>query len=187
MNTKTLYQTVDNKDNPDEVENKGPFLCKRTPWLGKGYYFWDSFIELAHWWGRQGYANNYMICEAICNDNPNDIFDLLGNTDHMKEMRMYKELLEKRKQKEKITPAFILMHMQKHSGSFHYAAIRACGIDSINKDYKLRANRMIFKEGNRAYLDLTPAIQICVLDKKKIGLSNYRVIFPTEYCQYYVV
>lgn len=56
MNDKTLYQTVEDRNNPSEIETEGPFLCVRNnAWLGRGYYFWDTFVELAHWWGNTIY------------------------------------------------------------------------------------------------------------------------------------
>lgn len=43
-----LYQTVEDRNNPDDVEQHGPFLCtNKMAWLGHGYYFWDTFINLA--------------------------------------------------------------------------------------------------------------------------------------------
>jgi len=64
--TRKIYQTLEDRNNPDVVENQGPFLCNRKDvWLGIGYYFWDSFIENAHWWGKEGARyKNYFICES---------------------------------------------------------------------------------------------------------------------------
>ena len=53
MGWKTIYQTLENRDNADEVERDGPFLCNRkNAWLGTGYYFGDTFVELAGGGGR---------------------------------------------------------------------------------------------------------------------------------------
>ena len=67
MKLRKAYQTLENRNNPDKIEEQGPFLCShKNAWLGKGYYFWDSFIENAHWWGQKGarYKNGYVICES---------------------------------------------------------------------------------------------------------------------------
>lgn len=189
MRIKNIYQTVKDRNNPDDVELSGPFLCNRNPWLGEGYYFWDTFIDLAHWWGWQGYQGSYMICQASCEDNRDKIFDLLGDTEHVLEMKAYKEVLEKKNPGQKITVSFIIQHMRKHS-NFDYYAIRASGVDTVNKDIKdlkLMNNRIKFKSGNEAYLDLTPPIQICIIDKKGIGLKNYKVIYPDGYNQDFVI
>lgn len=187
MDSKILYQAVDNRDNADDVERFGPFLCQRNPWLGNGYYFWDTFIELAHWWGRQGYNSTYMVCQASCLNNLDRIFDLVGNTTHMQIMKKYKQILEERKPDTKITPAFIIMHMKNVARVFDYAAIRACGVDSVNYDCELKVNRLKFRKSGRAYLDLTPAIQICIIDKKQIELSNYKIVYPMECCTNYTI
>lgn len=36
---KELYQTVEDRDNPDYVLENGPFKCISNAWLGDGYYF----------------------------------------------------------------------------------------------------------------------------------------------------
>ena len=48
MGVKKIFQTLEDRNNPDEVESQGPFICTNNPWLGKGYYFWDTFLDLAH-------------------------------------------------------------------------------------------------------------------------------------------
>lgn len=186
MARKTLYQTVDDKGNPDDVEKLGPFKCVDKPWLGEGYYFWDTFIELAHWWGRQGYNNSYMICEATCDDNGN-IFDLVGNTEHIRILDQYRSLLNERRPNQEITVSFIIMHMIKILKDFPYHAIRAYGIDTINQNENLKKYRVKFNSNKRAYLDLMPAIQICIINKRKANLSGYRVIHPIEYVQDYTI
>ena len=55
MKLRKAYQTLENRNNPDQIEEQGPFLCNRkSAWLGEGYYFWDSFIEKCPlvWTGR---------------------------------------------------------------------------------------------------------------------------------------
>lgn len=51
MEFNPLYQTVKNNGNKQSIETFGPIYGKVDTWLGNGYYFWDGFIELAHWWG----------------------------------------------------------------------------------------------------------------------------------------
>jgi hypothetical protein len=75
---KTIYQTLENRGNLDFIENNGPFICKRNnAWLGTGYYFWESFIENAHWWGKEcnNYPNGYVICKAIYTENEEKCFN----------------------------------------------------------------------------------------------------------------
>ena len=87
-----LYQTVEDRDNPDYIEANGPIQCMSNAWLGPGYYFWDTFYENAEWWGRSHYNGKYMICatESSCEA---DLFDLVGNTQHLIEMRKVAKML----------------------------------------------------------------------------------------------
>ena len=42
MKLRKAYQTLENRSNPDQIEEQGPFLCRhKNAWLGEGYYFWD--------------------------------------------------------------------------------------------------------------------------------------------------
>lgn len=183
MKMKTLYQTLENRENPDEIESDGPFPCNRNDaWLGPGYYFWDTFIELGHWWGKKSYNGNYMVCEAICNDDSNQFFDLAGgNMEHLKEFKEYAQILLK--QYPNFTVSKIIEHMKRYSGAFFYAAIRVYAVGSSNCDEILSNNRVKFVLKYPSYLDMTPSIQVCIIDKKKINLRNYLIVYPEEYKQ----
>ncbi len=67
MKYTNIYQALENRNNDEFVEEHGPFFCSlvdthgkvkngvKEPWLGAGYYFWDSRIEDAKWWGATVY------------------------------------------------------------------------------------------------------------------------------------
>lgn len=73
MATKIVYQTLEDRQTDlDKIESNGPYSCRwENSWLGNGYYFWDTFIDNAHWWGVEGrkYKNGYIICQAECDFN----------------------------------------------------------------------------------------------------------------------
>lgn len=186
MNFKVLYQTLENRENPDEVENNGPYPCRKNPWLGNGYYFWDTFIELAHWWGKVGYKDNYFICKCLCNDNNEEILDLVGNTSHIKYFRKCTLSLKKAYPNETITVPFVVENIRKMK-SFGYKAIRSYPIGSSNGDKYLRKQRIYFVDKNTAYLDMMPSIQICVLDKSFIYKGSYKIQYPEEYSEGYTI
>lgn len=181
-----LFQTVEDRDNPDEIECQGPFKCIKNPWLGVGYYFWDTFIELAHWWGKQGYNKNYVICETFYDNNPDDIFDLVGNTAHLMELKNYVDILKSTYKKKFISVGFVIEHMKKFS-SFQYKAIRANAINSASRDEYLKSQRLKFTQNNISYLELIPPFQICIIDKKYIGEGNYKIVYPETYCNEYAI
>lgn len=63
-----VYQTLDDRGNPEEIENHGPYECRGgNSWLGPGFYFWDTHIQLGHWWGDTVYGNSYVVCKAVLN------------------------------------------------------------------------------------------------------------------------
>ena len=47
MDKRALFQAVKDLDNPDEIEQNGPFKCRREDaWLGEGYYFLGLFYPV---------------------------------------------------------------------------------------------------------------------------------------------
>lgn len=68
MRDTDIYQTLEDRQNYGEVEEHGPFFCYvrddngipksgvKEPWLGEGYYFWDTRITDAQWWGDTVYS-----------------------------------------------------------------------------------------------------------------------------------
>ena len=191
MEVKILYQTLDDKSNSDFIKNNAPFpCCWENTWLGKGYYFWDTFIENAHWWGKVRYKNRYVICKYFCDFDNNVCFDLVGNTSHLKDLGDCVELIAKEKIcKNKPTVSRILAFLQE-TGQFKYQAIRAYGINSISESkdkYKDCIYRLKFESSKFQYLDYKPPIQICILKKDGMNLRDLKIEFPEEYCTDYVV
>lgn len=181
MFRKVLYQTVGDRGNPKEILNNGPFQCTRSPWLGNGYYFWDSFIELAHWWGRQGYHGQYVITRIDFEYNPDDVLDLVGNTEHLIMFREYAEMLSKDPQFGEPTVGQVIEHMKRHT-SFPYKAIRVEGRRSISYFYEEGLKKqLLFKLSGKAFLDLLPPIQICFFDKEYVLNSSYSIVYPDWY------
>lgn len=176
-----LYQTLEDRDNVDFVEANGPFPGNiRDRWLGKGYYYWDSFINSAHFWGWVSYGKyhkNYIIAKSEVTLPPGQMLDLVNPTDLLKFKSWVKEY-EQTFPNQEPTVEKVLTHAQNVMGKdFPYIAIRAMFVDCINKEeYQDR----IYPNG-KAYLDLQPPIQICILNKSVIGHDNFKVIFPENY------
>lgn len=190
MPHKVIFQTLENRDNPDLIERDGPFSCKwDNTWLGEGYYYWDTFIQIAHWWGNIRYNNKHIICQADCDFDTEKCFDLVGSTEHL---CIFSDSLDKLKGRglltNKTTVARVLHHMRKTLKIFHYEAIRVYGIDSVSKHKNPEFSyRIIFEHNRFQYLDYKPAIQICIYNKYGLNLKNYKIIFPDEYNSDYVI
>ena len=176
-----LYQTLEDLDNVDYVEANGPFPCSaRDRWLGKGYYYWDTFISSAHYWGRVAYSNynkNYIIAKSEITLPSDKTLNLLETADLLK-FKSWVSEYEQTFPNTFVTVEKVLKHAENiMKNDFPYVAIRAIFNDCINnKRYQDRIS-----PNGKAYLDLQPPIQICIRDKSLIGTDNFKVIYPINY------
>lgn len=190
METKTLFQTLADRGNPIEIEMDGPFPCDwHNTWLGEGYYLWDSFINNAHWWGKIWHKKGYIIAAGICDYDYDKCFDLHGNMEHLSTFGEVFELLKTKKYygDQTITVALVIEFIKKTT-DFQFEAIRAYGIDSINKNIlsnKQFLFRLPFETRLPAYLDFKPALQICLLQKNSLNFRDFKVVFPELYINNY--
>lgn len=170
---------MEDRNNVDYVEAYGPFPGDiRDRWLGKGYYFWDTFISSAHYWGKVSYGNkNYIIAKSDVSLSPEQVLNLQEPADLLK-FTSWRDIYAKTFPKSLVTIEKVLTHAEKIMGSsFPYIAIRAQFHDSINnRNYQDRIS-----PNGRAYLDLKPPIQICIKDRSIIGKDNFKVIYPVNY------
>lgn len=189
-----VYQTLKNKDNPSEVEKKGPFICNwSNAWLGEGFYFWETFINSAHWWGKNHCQNNYFICEANCTFTDTNCFDLVGDSQHM---LIFSDAVEEMKVQGIInkttTVTRILQYLKDDIGIFKFEATRAVGYTSIGEKRNIKyIKKMLFEPSKQNkqdhYLHYMPPIQICFYSKKSMNLNGYKIIYPDEYNNDYVL
>lgn len=181
-----LYQTLEDRDNPDDVENHGPFKCTRMgAWLGEGYYFWENYIDFAHLWGKNGgyEATGYLICQADAKIDDN-CFDLYNNLLHREEFLKILELLKESGiiKRETVLVGEVISFFKK-KGKFKYNAIRAEGNDTLQNKIEISSfiKRIKFTSNSRAYLELMPQIQICLLEKNALSLQNFSIVYPEKY------
>lgn len=191
MSIRKAYQTLEDRD-IHRVESEGPFQCTHaSAWLGNGYYFWESFIENAHWWGIDGakYSNGYIICESTFILDENKCFNLVDNPDHLAQFNECRNILRSQNlYEEGKTRVSRIINYVKGLGVFNYEAIRVYGINSVSFRSKY-ANRTVFKHGHGLlqYLDSTPAIQINFFSKNSLNRTGFKIVFPVEYSEGYVV
>ena len=186
-----LYQTLEDRGNPDYIEANAPFHCNwRNAWLGAGYYFWDTFIENAHWWGRTRYGASYIICRGTCDFSAQNCFDLVGDTEHMQDFSAAIDFLKERKKIDKETTVATVITFLKSKVGFSYEAIRVYGIQSISsfkEEYEQYVHRLPFELSKAQYLDYKPAIQLCLFKSAGLNLRDLRIEFPDEYNTDFVV
>jgi hypothetical protein len=170
--TITAYQTLEDRNNRDEVETEGPFICTRTDaWLGTGYYFWDSDIHWAHDWGKKS-RKRYLICGAQIDIDDNTL-DLIGNIAQKLEFaEIMKALKEKDAENEDyvVTVPKVLEYMKKFQ-NFKYNSIRAA-------DYPKASETITFGGRYGEYMYLYERVQVCLINKNNLILQSFRVIYP---------
>lgn len=182
---KVLYQTLMDRDNIDYVEKHGPFLCNaKNAWLGNGYYYWDTFIEYAKWWGKTRYSREgFIICESKVDFRRVNVLDLDDPEVLMDIFDIENEWYARRKERPKVPQ---IIEFLKNNTSFNYQAIRA-RVQGATNDFFLTNYKMNFIPHHSAYLDLMPQIQVCILDKKIIGEDNFHIVYPPEYADGFVI
>ncbi|MEZ0607673.1 hypothetical protein ACAW74_04105 [Fibrella sp. WM1] len=168
----TGYQTLEDQENADYIEQYGPFVCKRPDaWLGDGYYFWDSNIDWAHDWGDYYSQNGYVICSSQIRLDET-VFDLFGNVKHQQLFeRAYIALRERTRSEVTVPQVINAMKMLK---AFPFHAIRAFDeprtVSTIRYNHK-RPEQLII--GQR--------VQICLVNKNNLLSQTFRIVFPEKY------
>lgn len=176
-----LHQTLQDKGNPDYVENNGPFPVKdsKNSYLGNGYYFWDDHEDLAHWWGEVHCEMKYIICESVFTIEDNDFCDLIGRRGDMKHLQQMIDDMDLRQ----LNMGQIVEYLREidrtpgYKGSFPYKAIRAIDLGGS------KFPEMIYKfAGNKkGVITLTPRILVCLFAKDTTILQTFKIIFPEDY------
>lgn len=168
-----IFQTLEDRENYEEIESHGPYFCSlydsagklksgiRTPWLGEGFYLWDTLIEDARWWGRQAYKESgYVICGTRYDQSSPLLFDMVGIISHYEDFIKCAEVIKKEKGLERVSFPIVL-HYLKQNPNFGFKAIRVRpmpyrgGEDSTN----------IYFPGNTAEVATFDKVQICFFDK----------------------
>lgn len=187
------YQTLEDRDF-HLVEENGPFPCTHAKaWLGSGYYFWDSAIQLAHWWGREGagYYSGYIICKSQYNLDENRCFNLIDNFEHIDQFRQTHEyLISQRMAVANQTTVARIIEFLRNTTTFKFEATRAYGVNSIGPRSEY-SSRVVFKANDSPftaqYLDALPAIQICFYSKTALDRAGFEIVYPEEYIENYLV
>jgi hypothetical protein len=182
----TLYQTLEDRLNIDYVEGNGPFECIRDDaWLGKGYYYWDTFIENAHLWGEKIYKKlnkDYIICLSKISFDTGNLYDLT-RSETLLEFNTIRKKLEETYKDKTITVRIVLEQI-KNAKNFTYKAIKAESREDLRDNKNCN---ILFNDRYKAFLNTRPHYQVCLIDKNLIGSNNFKVVYPTEYSDNYTI
>lgn len=171
MKCTNIYQTLENRGNDIEIEEHGPFFCSerysdgcfkkgiREPGLGAGYYFWDSRIEDAKWWGENAYnKKGYVVCHTTYDQHTSLLYDLVGDMDAIDDFVNCAHLIKQKTGLRKVSFPFVLAYMKKMP-SFDYKAIRVWPYQQNVKETGIHF------PSSKMVLGITNKIQICFFDK----------------------
>jgi len=169
------YQTLEDRDNIDEIEIEGPYICNDSnAWLGLGYYFWDTKIEWAKKWGQSHYVvrgKEFVI--AHCQLDLTNCFDLVGNIQHQDELIECISVIKNRTRHSNEPKIPDLIEFLKKNGLFKYDSIR-----SSDNPIPVVLN---YNSKTKEYITLNQRVQVCVINRKTVLLRPFKVIFPEKY------
>ncbi len=173
---RTVYHTVKYTSDKDRIIKEAPFYCREKTsglkeWLGEGYYFWETFEALAHWWGKVRYRSrnlHYVICSTDFECEEDDMLDLVGNTEQMRDIQEIVDVMRKIPEYKatSFTAQFVVNFIRTKT-PFDFKAVRAYGINCSSD--KL-INQYQFPFSSKSYMHICPEIQICVIDKSVLKL-----------------
>ena len=177
-----IYQTLEDRNNPQEIVSDGPFGCKRSDaWLGNGFYFWENYFEHAKWWGSKGCNDNYVICSAFYDNNESFCFNLIDNYEHLEFLEELNLAVKAKRRKPVYIPQ--LIELLKRQGLFKYDAIRAPSLEAISDPLYVK-----YKPKHKARIFLRPLNQVCFIKKKnRLNLRDYKIVYPSHYVEGYVI
>lgn len=170
MKSANIYQTLEDRNNYEYVKKHGPFFCHerddngdlkrgiKEPWLGPGYYFWDTRIEDAQWWGETVYKGKYLICGTTYDQHSELLYDMYGDLKQLDDFEKCAELIKEKKHTSIITFPVVLSYLKRYAG-FNYKAIR---VIPSPKTFKRTAIKF---PDRKTVLCKANKIQICFFDK----------------------
>lgn len=185
MKYTVIYQTLEDRCNDDEVEAHGPYRCTlyengfrksgaRVPWLGEGYYFWDSRIEDAKWWGKTVYVGGgFIICKTQYDSHSPCLLDLVGDLDAIDDFRKCVTLLKQERGLKNVRFSAVLNYL-KGMSEFQYKAVRVWPTQ-----YVTRMSSEVEFPGGRFLLGNVERVQICFFDKTLLQYP-FRVVYREE-------
>lgn len=172
MRVRHLYQCVE--DRGDTLCK--PIICKADDaWLGEGFYFWDSEIDDAHWWGHAHYGDLYLIYQSQYDYDSLDYLDLLGNTEHRKYFFTFAEAI-KNKRNGAYTVGQTIELLKRIDKQFltTYKAIRALPENLKSKTFH------IYFENDKFFLSNRTRIQMCVIDTSFLIEGKFVQVFRSS-------
>lgn len=191
-----IFQTLEDRGNYGEIKEHGPYFCglynkdgspktgSRVPWLGEGFYFWDTRIDDARWWGNAtylSYGKGYVICKTRYDQHSDFLYDLVGDVSQFEEFVDCARLIRKQRHLEKVTFPVVLAFLRKNA-SFTYKAIR------VRPETKRKDVPSIVFPGskNNAHLGFFDKIQIYFFDNS-LFMGSFEIAETKKFQNSYTI
>ena len=179
MKKTALYQAI---DVGRKAVPQTPIRCSTSDArLGYGYYFWDSIIDAAHWWGEKHYRGNYIICRSFYDAHSDRCFDLKGNLDHIAQLKDCADTL-RAEGRQDFTLAEVLEALRKVCPEFDdlYWAIRAEFIKvgaPPDKKLDITVSSRSREKGRTTVIHCGNRVQLCVTNRAFLLEGEYTEIY----------
>lgn len=180
MKRKELFQTLEQRCNVDDVEEHGPYLCRRKDaWFSEGYYFWEH-LDFAHAWGNFSYGGTYIIGSLCIEYKEEELLDLSDSDDLCAFEKAY-DMLSKVFKTEKITVAFVIKFLREKT-DVSWKAVKAIIERSFNVGNfpALERGIPVSKKRYPQRLNLRPQIQWCVFEGTLLEGIPFSVVFDSD-------
>jgi len=174
------YQTIRYIGSHTHCFNLAPILSDSGvgQWvLKEGYYFWPKSLGNAHFWGTTHYARKYIIIDYDLDLNQEEVFDLVGDPEHIED---FKEILKayikitKKAQKDIFVYEVIEHMIFKYPEIFTFLAIQVENLPGLKR------NENNIKFSNHDSMFLNKRIQICLLEKAINKIIKNKIIFKIK-------
>lgn len=189
--TSRIYQTLENRNNHEEILSHGPYICVRSDaWLSEGYYFWDTFIENAHDWGMMSYKeiSKYCIFQGTYYLSNEVCFNLCEPYFLYTFKKVVDRLVEKKIKSKNMLVAEVIDYMRFEAPDaieFHekYLAVKAIGFKyHENKDSSL-AHLQFKKKYTNDFLNLHPRVQVAIFQEGIKDINDWQICFPEKFVE----
>jgi hypothetical protein len=184
------YHTVEDRENPDHVENNAPFLCVGAlAFLGNGYYYWQDDIDLAHWWGQVHCGQEYMICESTIQCDDSVYCDLVGSPSDLRKISALRDTLKQEIMRFNKTDTVALgqiiefcrrLHSTTKKGLFPWKVIRAVDASPL-VDKRFASDLIKFNTERKNFTSLRARIMISLSEKRGLLPDGTKIIHPAKY------
>lgn|SRR5574344_364322 len=197
MRLADIYQTLEERNNNDQVEKHGPYFCSlyddsgrlkngiKEPWLGEGYYFWDARINDAHWWGKTIYLREkkgYIVCHTQYDMHSHFLYDMVGDRAAFDDFIDCAQYLKTKLNLKIVCFPVVLEYLKKHT-DFYYKAIRVLPYISPKKNTDITFPT---SGATKIELPMFEKVQICFFDNTLL-VYPYIIIEKRHFYTYFTI